>query len=858
MLKPDERGGIDPGAQNGVMDQDHFPVVGIGASAGGIEAMRSFFRGVPETLRAAFVVVTHLSRGHKSQLPNVLAQFTSLEVKAATDGVPVRPGHVYVMPAGFVMGIAGGRLTLTPLEPAGRETKPIDLFLTALALDQGERAVGVILSGGDGDGAIGVKAIKEHGGLTLAQTADGYGPETADMPLSSLRTGFVDFGEMADRMGERIAAHAAAHLAAAPDALATQGDADARGLDAELLTEIFAILRRQVGHDFSGYKPSTFVRRLQRRIGIVGAAGPNGYLKLLRADPAEVGVLFRDLLIGVTNFFRDTAAFESLATQVIPKLLDARAATDVVRIWVPACSTGEEVYSLAILLRENMLTMADPPRVQIFATDIDERSLAVARTGRYPRAYLDAVSPERIAQYFVVEGDSAVVAKSVRDLCTFAPHSVLRDPPFSRLDLISCRNLMIYLGVEAQQQLMPVLHYALRPRGYLFIGMAENVTRFEDLFETIDKRNRIFQARDAIPPARLPPMSGPDTPTFTNTGQPHRRHVTTHAALRHAVETQMLSEFTPPHAVVTRTGEAVHYSSRIGDHLEVVPGQPTRELAAMARKGLRLDLRTALREAIEGNTLVSRGGIGVELPDGRLQSISLVVKPLNTPGAIEPLFLVVFNEAAAPIEKERQQALEANERDTALQGLERELSVTRERLQAVIEEYETSLEELKSSNEELYSVNEEMQAANEELEASKEETQSLNEELQTVNSELTCKIEAIDQLIEDQDTLFEGMNVASVLLTPDLHIRMFTNAAAQIFGLQPSDVGRSLRNFSAPIPLAWMLDEIPTVLAANRPSERTIEGADGARYRVRLMAATRKGSRMPGIVANFTDLIEQE
>jgi two-component system CheB/CheR fusion protein len=451
-----------------------------------------------------------------------------------------------------------------------------------------------------------------------------------------------------------------------------------------------------------------------------------------------------------------------------------------------------------------------------------------------------------------------VVGKAVRDLCTFAPHSVLRDPPFSRLDLISCRNLMIYLGVEAQQQLMPVLHYALRPRGYLFIGMAENVTRFEDLFETIDKRNRIFQARDAIPPARLPPMSGPDTPTFTSTGQPYRRHVTTHAALRHAVETQMLSEFTPPHAVVTRTGEAVHYSSRIGDHLEVVPGQPTRELAAMARKGLRLDLRTALREAIEGNTLVSRGGIGVELPDGRLQSISLVVKPLNTPGAIEPLFLVVFNEAAAPIEKERQQALEANERDTALQGLERELSVTRERLQAVIEEYETSLEELKSSNEELYSVNEEMQAANEELEASKEETQSLNEELQTINSELTCKIEAIDQLTDDQATLFEGMNVASVLLTPDLHIRMFTNAAAQIFGLQPSDVGRSLRNFSAPIPLAWMLDEIPTVLAVNRPSERTIEGADGARYRVRLMAATRKGSRMPGIVANFTNLIEQE
>ncbi|WP_267425144.1 CheR family methyltransferase [Methylobacterium sp. GC_Met_2] len=855
MLEPDERRGIDPKAQNAVMDQDHFPIIGIGASAGGIEAMRSFFRGVPETLRAAFVVITHLSREHKSMLPDVLARFTPLEVEAAADGVPVLPGRVYVMPSGFVMGIAGGRLTLTPLELMRRETKPIDVFLTALALDQGERAVGVILSGGDGDGAIGVKAIKEHGGLTLAQTADGDGPETADMPLSSLRTGFVDFGEMAERMGDRIAAHIAA---TGVGASAGQADAVARELDAELLTEIFAILRRQVGHDFSGYKPSTFVRRLQRRISIVGATGPSGYLKLLRADPAEVGVLFRDLLIGVTNFFRDPAAFEALATQVIPRLLEARAATDVVRIWVPACSTGEEVYSVAILLREHMLTLADPPRVQIFATDIDERALTVARTGLYPRAYLSAVSPERIARHFVVVGDSAVVAKAVRDLCTFAPHSVLRDPPFSRLDLVSCRNLLIYLGVEAQQQLMPVLHYALRPRGFLFIGMAENVTRFEDLFETIDKRHRIFQARDAIPPARLPPMSGPDTAIFASTGQPYRRNVTTHTALRHAVETQMLSEYTPPHAVVTRTGEAVHYSSRIGDHLEVVPGQPTRELAAMARKGLRLDLRTALREAIEGNTLVVRDGIGVELPDGRLQSISLVVKPLNTPGAIEPLFLVVFNEAAAPAENERQQALEATERDTALQGLERELSVTRERLQAVIEEYETSLEELKSSNEELYSVNEEMQAANEELEASKEETQSLNEELQTVNSELTSKIEAIDQLSDDQAALFEGMNVASVLLTPDLHIRMFTRAAAQVFGLQPGDVGRSLRNFSAPIPLAWLQDEIPTVLAANQPSERTVEGADGARYRVRLTVSSRNGSRMPGIVANFTNLLEQE
>ncbi|MCJ2024401.1 CheR family methyltransferase [Methylobacterium sp. J-067] len=837
------------------MDQDHFPIIGLGASAGGIEAMRGFFRGVPETLTAAFVVVTHLSPQHESLLPDVLARFTPLTVVAATAGVAVRPGHVYVMPSGHTLGIADGRLTLRPLGPEGRETKPIDLFLTALAIDQGERAVGVILSGGDGDGAIGVKAIKEYGGLTLAQVADGYGPEAADMPISAMRTGFVDFGETAERMGDRIAAHILKDRSASP--ASEEGQANDE-IDAEFLKETFGILRRQVGHDFSGYKPSTFIRRLQRRISIIGASGPSGYLKLLRVDSAEVGALFRDLLIGVTNFFRDTAAFDALATQVVPKLFDNRSSSDVVRIWVPACSTGEEVYSLAILVREHMATLADPPRVQIFATDIDERSLTVARAGRYPRAYLDAVSPERIARNFVTEGNSVMVGKDLRDLCTFAPHSVLRDPPFSRLDLVSCRNLLIYLGVEAQQQLMPVLHYALRPRGYLFIGMAENVTRFEDLFDTIDKRHRIFQARDAVVLARLPAMSGPETPSFTSVAQHRRRNATTHMALRHAVEAQVLAEFTPPHAVVTRTGEAVHYSSRIGDHLEVVAGQPTRELAAMARKGLRLELRTALREAIEGNTRVVRGGIGVELPDGRLQTVSLVVKPLPSPGETEPLFLVVFNEVAAPVTRERQQSLETDERDSVIQGLERELASMRERLQAVIEEYETSLEELKSSNEELYSVNEEMQAANEELEASKEETQSLNEELQTVNSELAAKIEAIDQMTDDQSLLFEGTNTASVLLTPDLRIRLFTNAAAQIFGLQPSDVGRSLRNFSAPIPLSWLQDEIPAVLMEKRPFERTVDGADGARYRVRLIASTRKGDRLPGIVANFTNLLEEK
>ncbi len=831
-----------------------FPIIGVGSSAGGIEAMRGFFAGLPQPFGAAVVVITHLSPDRESLLPEVLARFTAMPVEVAADGATVQPDRVYVMPPGVVFSIRQGRLTLTKLKPGLREPKPIDVFLTTLALDQEEHAVAVILSGGDSDGAIGVKAIKEHGGLTLAQAPGENGPETPDMPVSALRTGYVDYHAAAEDMGALIVTHSAGLGQPEPT---SDDDPNRVEVDAGVLAEIHSILRRQVGHDFSGYKPTTFRRRLARRIMVGNHDGPDDYLERLRTDAAEAAALFRDLLIGVTKFFRDAEAFDALSRLVIPKLFEGRAIGETVRVWVPACSTGEEVYSIAILLIEHMATLPAPPRVQIFATDIDERSLTVARIGRYPRAYLDTISPERVARHFLVEGESMVIAKAVRDLCTFAPHSVLRDPPFSRLDLVSCRNLLIYLGHEAQERMLPTLHYALRPNGYLFIGMAENVTRFEDLFATVDKWHRIFKATNTVLPVRLPAMNGDAWSNVAPGARTKPLGALAHANLRHIVDAEVLAKFAPPHAVVTRVGEAVHYSARIDTVLGVAPGQPTHELAALVAKGLRLELRTALREAIETNTVVARTGLEIDLPNGLRQPLALTVSPMAPRPGVEPLFLVVFTETAPAADRETSATQAEIGRDETVRRLERELMLTRERLQVIVEEYETALEEVKSSNEELYSVNEEMQSGNEELEASKEEVQSINEELHTVNGELASKIQALDRLTAEQAALFASTEIASVFLDTELRIRTITDAAAQIFGIQIRDRGRLLSNFAAPFSLSWLSEDARAVMNDGSMMDRLLDGTDGQRYRARL-TPSRIDGELSGVIVNFVRIADDK
>jgi len=832
-----------------------FPVVGVGASAGAVEALEGFFRGMPPQPGLACVIVTHLSPDRESMLPEIVSRFTTMPVHAITDGMPIEKDHVYLLPADAMLSVVNGTLRVQSQDRRQRERRPIDVFLSTLAADIGEYSAGVILSGGDSDGTLGIKAIKERGGLTLAQATDGYGPHHADMPESAISSGLVDLALPVDQMGSKLASFAAGAFEL--DVIPGTGDTDAdRGRFDEAREAVFTILRNQIGHDFSGYKGKTFLRRVQRRMQVLDIRTPEAYVARLSADPEEVTALFRDLLINVTSFFRDAQAFEALAELVVPKLFEGRGAGDIVRVWVPGCATGEEVYSVAMLLFEQVEGRADAPRVQVFATDIDQAALAVARAARYPAPLLEGVSRARRERFFVRDGSSYVASKEVRDLCIFSPHSVIRDPPFSRMDLVSCRNLLIYFRTEIQNQVIPTFHYALRPDGYLFLGMSENVSQFDELFVPIEKKHRIFRRRaDVTPQIRLP-LTG----SFSMTGNlaafaPSRPSLGS-AALRHAVEAHMLERFTPPHVLATRDGDVVYYSGRTGKYLEAAPGVPTRQLFAMARKGLGLDLRAVFREAVESGRPATRQSVVIEGEDGRVQVISLTVEALAEHTQNERLYLVVFADQGPGLTREEAILRAQSMNDGATVQAEKELRDTRERLQSMIEEYETALEELKSSNEELEAVNEELQSSNEELEASKEEFVSLNEELHTVNLELNGKIEALDRANNDLQNLFESTSVATVFLDRDLVIRSFSPAMSGIFPIRPGDRGRPITELASRLDIPGLEDDIAAVIRTNQPQERQVSGGDdgAAHFLIRLAPYHAHGHETDGVVIAFVDV----
>ena len=833
-------------------DKAEFPIICLGASAGGIEALEGFFRGLPAQPGLALVIVTHLSPDRESVLHEIVGRYTDMPVHVAADGMDVEVDHIYVMPADSILGIANRKLELRK-NSSRRERKPIDIFMSALAVDIGELSGGIILSGGDSDGTLGVKAIKERGGITFAQVGDGFGPQHPDMPDAAISTGLIDFAVPAEDMGAKLVEFVRGNHLFEQMVNGTADSAEDSTIS-QALPEIYGILRNQIGHDFSGYKTKTFIRRVQRRMQVTQLTTIDAYVELLRQEPPEVGALFRDLLINVTNFFRDEDAFEALANSVIPKLFEGRGADDTVRIWIPGCATGEEVFSIAILAREHMDRLTAVPRVQIFATDIDDRALSVARAARYPGALLDSVSPERRKRFFVSDGGSYVVSKDVRELCIFSPHSVIRDPPFSRIDMVSCRNLLIYFGADMQNQVIPTFHYALRPEGYLFLGSAENVSQFTELFAPIEKRHRIFRRRsDSISPTRLPIAlhglrPGPGTDLVP------RRQPLGGLALRHAVEEQVVEHFAPPHVVVNHDGDVVYYSTRTGKYLEAPAGAPTRQLLTMARKSLRLDLRTLFRETVETGRTATRNGISLDSEEGGVQIVDLTIEPLGERTG-EPLFLVLFSDQGPVLSREEALNRAQVSHDGAAAHTERELRETRDRLQSMIEEYETALEELKSSNEELVSVNEEMQSTNEELEASKEELQSVNEELHTVNAELNGKVDALDRANNDLQNLFESTDVATIFLDRKLVIRSFTPAVTKVFNILPTDRGRPITDLSSRLNLADFADDIAKVFAGADPIERRVDSeGHGPHYFVRLAPYRDGDHKIEGVVVTFVDV----
>jgi two-component system CheB/CheR fusion protein len=825
--------------QRGEQVASSFPIVGIGASAGGIEALEAFFRAMPGDHDMAFIVVTHLSRNRESLLPEILGRATPMPVVEARNDHRVEEGHVYVLPPGATMTIAGGRLRLSNSDAGERPRTPIDLFFASLAGDCGEHAIGIVLSGGGSDGTLGLKAIKEQGGLTIAQGANDSRPRFTQMPDSAVAAGFVDLVLPVEDIPGRLVEYVKKW-----DQFVPQRPADA-------LSRIYRLLRNRTGHDFSQYRERTFQRRIQRRMQVAQTEKLEDYVERLEKEPDEIGALFRDLLIGVTGFFRDPAAFQALETTVIPRIFEHKGAADEVRIWVPGCATGEETYSLAILCAEHLGKSPASPKVMIFGTDIDDTALNVARAGRYPAPLLQDVSPERIQRFFISEAGTYQVAKELREMCIFSTHSIIRDPPFSRLDLISCRNLLIYFKTQLQDQVIPLFHYALRPSGFLFLGLSENVSRFTELFQPIDQKQRIFQRRGFLARATVP--LGPFLP--------HARddRVSSHdreGAPRHRTEIlrrfsiAILESFAPVYVLVDEADQALLFSAGTGKYLQAPPGPPTRDIVAMARPGMRADLRAALRRARETGQRVTRERIPVEV-NGGVHMVGLAVQPITE--ANETVYGVVFIDQG-PTRQPDETIGRGAEGDATLRQIEQELQETRERLQATIEELGTANEEFRSSNEELVSVNEELQSTNEEMETSKEELQSVNEELQTVNTELNTKIEELDRANSDLNNFIQSTQIATVFLDRNLVIRNFTPEVTRIFSLIPSDRGRPLTDIVSRLDYLELEDDMRTVVGTGRAVERPVEVGDGAHYLARILPYRNSDNIIDGVILTFVDV----
>lgn len=831
-------------------------IVGICASAGGVESLEGFFLGVPPDPGMTFIVATHIAPGHESSLPQLIARHTALEVVPARDGQLLECNRVYVVTTDADVTLSQGRLHLKPSPERRGLRRPLDSFLTSLAEDCRERAVGVILSGSDTDGTLGFKALKECGGITIAQTTNGFGPQYSQMPASAISAGVVDFCLEAKEMGPKLVE--LSRVTSAVQSLSADDDtSDSSKRMEEARAQICAQLLARTGHDFSGYKSKTFLRRVQRRMKVHQIDTLEAYLECLRTAPQEAGDLFRDLLISVTSFFRDPEAFEALRSGVIGKLLEGRGVSDTVRVWVPGCATGEEVYSLAILFRERLDDMDSPPRVQLFATDIDEAALNVARLARYPVQLLDSVSRERRERFFIRDGDSYTVSKQLRDLCIFSPHSVLRDPPFSRIDLVSCRNLLIYFGGAIQKQVIPTFHYALRPGGYLFLGMSENASQFGDLFTHVDKRHRIFQRRSDIGLRQRPHIHVPALGAADRSESGHRRALMGPGSLRQAIDQQVLGRHAPAHVLVNKDGDVVFYSARTGKYLEAAAGVPTRQVVTLAKKGLRLDLRALLSQAMAHGTPAERHNVAVEGEDGRIQLLRLSVEPLLDNREDEPLYLVLFADEGPSLSREEARAYLHSSHEGATEHIESELRETRERLQSTVEEYETALEELKSSNEELVSVNEELQSSNEELEASKEELVSLNEELHTVNAELQAKVDDLDRSNSDLHNLFDSTAFATLFLDGNMVIRSFTPAVSEVFSILPSDRGRPITDLASRVALPSFSGDIRHVFETHESVERRIAGtADSKHYLLRLAPYRDSNNRVNGVVVTFIDITQ--
>ena len=767
-----------------------------------------------------------------------------LELADVRDDALIEAGRTYLIGADLVVDVQNGRFRTRPADEVGGRGI-IDSFLVSLARDEDGRSIAVALAGTAGDGTLGFKAIKEAGGLTLAEeTAES---RAGELTSSDTPAALADAVLSLDDLIERVAS-AARQLAA--EGVATPAVSKAA------LTAIAGVLRNRTGHDFHGYKPGTFLRRVQRRMQVLSVVTVEGYVEALRNQPDEAQELFNDLLIGVTQFFRDLKEFEILERDVIPKLFADKGRDDQIRVWVIGCSTGEEAYSLAILLREHMATLDVVPQVQIFATDLDGRALASARAARFASTISEALSPERLARWFVKEGNTYCLVKELREMCIFSQHSIIKDPPFSRLDLISCRNLLIYLDAELQGRVIPLFHFALKSEGILFLGNSENVSRHTELFAPIDGRSRIFRRRETGSRI-LPdfPFAAPDRRIGVAATAEERVRPNGVTLTRRAE--RLAERYAPAYVITDASYNVLHFSGRSGRYIEAAGGTASLNLLQLAHPDLRLHLRAALAKADEAAQTVQVDGLQIGR-NGASLSVDLVVEPMRDDPAARGYF-VLFKEGGPKAVAGGDSAAGGSGAFEHTRRLEAELGATRERLQATIEELESTNEELKSSNEEYQSLNEELQSTNEELQTSKEEQQSVNEELTTVNGELGHRVQELGRANSDLKNFLESTQIATIFLDNELRVTKHTPAVTEIFHLIETDAGRPIGHIKSRIAYEELQDDARRVLRTLSVVEREITNSTtGAQYLVRVLPYRSVDNFIAGVVITFVDITERK
>jgi two-component system CheB/CheR fusion protein len=847
--KPAKRRAASPAESQAAEERSEqdvpFPIVGIGASAGGLEALELFLKNVPERSGMAYVVIQHLDPTRKGMIVELLQRASKMPLVQVKDRQRVAPDHVYVIPPGENLSVLHGRLHLLPQAAPRGLNLPIDFFFRSLAEDQQDRSIGVVLSGMGSDGTLGLRAIREKAGVCFVQSLTSA--KFDGMPRSAIEAGLADVVAPAEELPARIVAYrrhapfkrAEAHL-----------EERAQGA----LQKVFALLRVHTGNDFSLYKQSTIYRRIERRMGLHQLDKIANYVRYLQENPREIELLFHELLIGVTSFFRDPAAWERLAQEVLPQLLDNR--TGMLRAWVPGCSTGEEAYSLAMVFKEAVerLKPARTVSLQVFATDLDREAIEVARQGVYPANIATDVSPERLRRFFVQDDRGFRVNKDIREMVVFAPQNIIMDPPFTKLDVLSCRNLLIYLSPELQKKLIPLFHYALNPGGVLFLGSAETVGGFTSLFGQLDGKTRVYRRLDgAAAPVDFPAAFALGTPALAREGESEVANAARVPPpnLQLLADRVLVQRFAPSAVLVNEKGDILYTSGRTGKFLEPTVGKANLNIFAMARDGLRFELSSAFARSQRDETPVIVRGVRVGANGGTIV-VDITVQRLAEPKELRGTTMVILAEGP----REPEVTTEKQKRSSThvrLAAFERELQQAREEVQTTREEMQTSQEELKSTNEELQSTNEELQSTNEELTTSKEEMQSLNEELQTVNHELQAKVDELSRSNNDMKNLLNSTDIATLFLDGDLLVRRFTTPTSKIIKLIPGDAGRPITDIATELEYPELADDAREVLRTLMFKEKLVSASRDRWFSVRIMPYRTLENVIDGVVITFTD-----